>query len=69
MEAQVVLDGVGGVEDGPVGTEHQDKAVEGLERWRDNNNTGIVFTKCTIVIRGSDIFPPMKIGREFSLQF
>ena len=34
VEAQVVLDGVGRVEDGPVGTEDQDEAVESLERER-----------------------------------
>lgn len=30
MEAQVVLNGVGGVEDGPAGRDDQDEAVEGL---------------------------------------
>lgn len=30
VEAQVVLDGVRGVEDGPAGGDNQDKAVEGL---------------------------------------
>lgn len=30
VEAQVVLDGVRGVEDGPTGGDNQDKAVEGL---------------------------------------
>lgn len=30
MEAQVVLNGVGGVEDGPAGRDDQDEAVESL---------------------------------------
>lgn len=30
VEAQVLLDGVRGVEDGPAGGDNQDKAVEGL---------------------------------------
>ena len=43
MEAQVVLDGVGGVEDGPVGAEDQDKAIESLERREDKHNNSTVI--------------------------
>ena len=43
VEAQVVLDGVGGVEDGPVGAEDQDKAIESLERREDKHNNSTVI--------------------------
>lgn len=39
MEAEVVLDGVGGVEDGPSGSEDQDEAVESL--WVEQSMSSV----------------------------
>ena len=36
MEAQVVLDGWRGVEDGAISGDHQDKTIQGLRRERED---------------------------------
>lgn len=56
VEAQVVLDGVGGVEDGPAGADDQDEAVQSLEVKRNRRSatrTADFRTHCVDVAQGN----------------
>lgn len=46
MEAQIVLNGVRGVEDGPTGSDNQDESIESLLKQMHRHGSSLCFHPC-----------------------